>query len=235
MMRWRLLLISLLCIGFAAQAQRSAPYKTLSFKSSSDSVLIDSGTIVQSSVLVYAGDSLLQAGVHYRINYSSNYFIPLQIPRETSVSISYQTLNINLKQTYFNKPRSLQLPQLNGNREDYGYTPNSGNKFDIYKNDGLKMNGSISRGLGFGNNQNVVLNSNLNLQMAGRINNDIDVLAAISDDNTPIKPEGNTQQLQDFDRVYVQLSKDKTTLTVGDFEMIKPQGAYFMNYLKKSR
>ena len=235
MMRWRLLLISLLCIGFAAQAQRSAPYKTLSFKSSSDSVLIDSGTIVQSSVLVYAGDSLLQAGVHYRINYSSNYFIPLQIPRETSVSISYQTLNINLKQTYYNKPRSLQLPQLNGNREEYGYAPGSGNSFDLYKNDGLKMNGSISRGLGFGNNQSIVLNSNLNLQMAGRINNDIDVLAAISDDNNPIQPEGNTQQLQDFDRVYVQLSKDNTTLTVGDFEMLRPDGAYFMNYLKKSR
>ncbi len=64
MMKWGLLLISLFCLGFATQAQRSAPYKTLSFKSSSDSVLVDTGTIVQSSVLVYAEDRLLQAGMH---------------------------------------------------------------------------------------------------------------------------------------------------------------------------
>lgn len=235
MIRWWCFLLGIICISLGASAQHNSTFKTRNFTLNTDSIFIDSGTVVQSSLVVYSNDSLLVAGRDYVINYQTGYFYPLLIKKRTTLSVSYQTLNINLKQTYFNKPRSLQLPQLIGNREDYGYTPNSGNKFDIYKNDGLKMNGSISRGLGFGNNQNVVLNSNLNLQMAGRINNDIDVLAAISDDNNPIQPEGNTQQLQDFDRVYVQLTKDKTTLTVGDFEMVKPQGAYFMNYLKKSR
>jgi hypothetical protein len=97
---------------------------------------------------------------------------------------------------------------------------------------GLQYNGSFARGVSFGNNQNLVLNSSLNLQLAGELGDGIEVLAAISDENIPLQPEGNTQQLSEFDRIFVQLSKGDSRLIAGDYELARPN-SYFMNYFKK--
>ncbi|MEL6945764.1 MAG: hypothetical protein AAFO82_24180, partial [Bacteroidota bacterium] len=96
----------------------------------------------------------------------------------------------------------------------------------------LDYNGSFSRGLSFGNSQNVVLNSNFNLQLSGDLGDDIEVLAAITDENIPLQPEGNTQQLQEFDKIFIQLKRHNNKLIAGDYELLRPR-SYFMNYYKK--
>jgi hypothetical protein len=70
--------------------------------------------------------------------------------------------------------------------------------------------------------------------MSGKLQNDVTVNASITESNIPIQPEGNTQQLQEFDKVFIRLSKDKQALTVGDFELYKPE-SYFLNFYKKSQ
>jgi len=97
---------------------------------------------------------------------------------------------------------------------------------------GLDYNGNFTRGISFGNNQDLVLNSSFNLQLAGELGDGIEILAAITDENIPLQPEGNTQQLQEFDRIFVQLRKNNTSLTAGDYELQRPD-SYFMNYFKK--
>ena len=100
--------------------------------------------------------------------------------------------------------------------------------------DGQRLNysGSFSRGLSFGNRQDLVLNSSFNLQLGGELGDGIKVTAAITDENLPIQPEGNTRQLRDFDRIFIRLEKDQTILTAGDYELRSP-GTYFMQYFKK--
>ncbi|MCU0422921.1 MAG: hypothetical protein MUC81_08940 [Bacteroidia bacterium] len=201
-----------------------------------DSILIDTMTIVQPLIQVKTNNKILIEGIDFKMNYFTGYLLFTSINRSDSILVTYNKLSIPLHIPYAKKPKSLIIPKVSGIRYDQGYSADkSQNRFNLFTDNGLKMNGSISRGLGFGNNQDVVLNANLNLQLSGTINNDIDVVAAISDDNNPIQPEGNTQQLQDFDRVFIQLSKKNTTLIVGDFEMNKPEGSYFLNYYKKSR
>lgn len=97
---------------------------------------------------------------------------------------------------------------------------------------GLQYNGSFARGISFGNSQDLVLNSRFNLQMAGEIGDGIEVAAAITDENIPLQAEGNTQQLREFDKVFIRLRKDNNQLIAGDYELQRPQG-YFMNYFKK--
>ncbi len=103
---------------------------------------------------------------------------------------------------------------------------------DLINAKGLNYNGSFSRGFSVGNSQSLVLNSNFDLQMTGDLGNGLKLAAAISDDNIPIQAEGNTQVLQEFDRVFIEVSKDKHSVIAGDFVLNRPN-SYFLNYYKK--
>jgi len=224
--------IVFVCLAVLAQSQNRQKMFTLI----SDSIQLDSSVIAQKSVQVSNGNTSFIENIDFRINYYANAFINLKIPKGTQLKVKYSASNFYFSKIYQNKNPNIIDKEGIETKNPFLYSINETDflSSESFSN-GLKMNGSISRGLGLGNAQNVVVNSNLNLQLSGKLNNDIDVLAAISDDNNPIQPEGNTQQLQDFDKVFIQLSKNRTKVIIGDFEMRKPTDSYFLNYNKKSR
>ncbi|MES2386380.1 MAG: hypothetical protein V4543_00130 [Bacteroidota bacterium] len=98
---------------------------------------------------------------------------------------------------------------------------------------GLNKNGTLTRGISIGNTQNVFVNSALNLQLEGRISPDIRLTAVISDQNVPFQPQGNTQNIREFDKVYVQLDHKHASLVAGDVVLQNPANASaFMRYYK---
>lgn len=113
-----------------------------------------------------------------------------------------------------------------------GYNPYDTPDEGLIQAGGLNYQGSFSRGLSFGNSQDLVLDSRFNLRMAGMLGDGIEITAAITDENLPIQAEGNTRQLKEFDKVFIQLRKNKSRLVAGDYELNRPPG-YFMNYYKK--
>ena len=107
---------------------------------------------------------------------------------------------------------------------------------ELFVTSQLYKSGRISRGISFGNNQDVFVNSNLNLQMEGKLTSDVNISAVITDQNIPFQPDGNTQQLQDFDKVFIQLFNDHFSLSAGDV-VLQHQGnakgeSYFLQYYK---
>lgn len=100
--------------------------------------------------------------------------------------------------------------------------------------EGFQKTGSLSRGISFGSGggQDVGVTSALNLQLEGKLTPDLTLTAVITDQNVPFQPEGNTQQLQDFDQVLIQLKHKKGSLSAGDIILQHDTSSYFLRYYK---
>ncbi len=233
---WALIGLVFCCVtnGFAQKdttfnAPSSLRTKTI-LKLKSDTLQLDSLTILPQTLKIVDSktrqsipDSLFQV--------QSNQIVWKQKPTQ-SIMIQYRVLPYNLSKSNARKDTAwIGIEQIGGNiPSKFKYNPFEENNGLNRQN--LNYTGAFARGISFGNNQDLVLNSSFNLQMAGTLGNDVEIVAAISDNNIPLQPEGNTQQLNEFDRIFIQLRKGKTALTAGDYELRRPEG-YFLNYYKK--
>ncbi|MDB4094176.1 hypothetical protein N9524_01170 [Flavobacteriaceae bacterium] len=98
--------------------------------------------------------------------------------------------------------------------------------------DGLVSSGSISRGVTIGNNQNSVLNSELDLQISGKLNDKVTLRASIQDSNIPLQESGYSQQLDEFDQVFVEVFSDHWSIRAGDIDLVDSL-SYFGRFSKR--
>lgn len=90
----------------------------------------------------------------------------------------------------------------------------------------LKRSGSIVRGIRIGNNSDMTINSGLNLQLSGNLTEDVEIVAALTDESTPIQPEGNTQTLNEVDKVFIEFKSPWVRGTLGDFNLNYSQSEF---------
>ena len=200
-----------------------------------DSIKLDTLSIIPGTISVKRANGSNLDSTSYKMDYVNALFIR-QDNSIDIISISYKVFPYFFSQKYQHK--DVNKIQNNQVGNVYAYSYDKSKDIDFFKTEGLTKSGSLSRGLSFGNNQSVVLNSNLNLQLAGKLSDNIDIKMVATDQNVPIQPEGTTQQLQEFDKIFIQFTiRDlpkfgKTTVTAGDMQLGKPNG-YFMNFNKK--
>lgn len=218
-------------MAHAAMGQINVSERSKEFDMIADTVRLDSLPIVPGSIKVIQ-NNLPVADSFYYIDYL-NALLIFKSPI-TNITVNYRTFYRKLDYTIRKKDPKLIYKDYQPLINPFAYTPGTDDPYSIDAS-GLEMRGLLSRGIGVGNTQSLVVNSNLNLQISGKINNDVEVKAAISDDNNPIQADGSSRQVQDFDKVYIELSKNKTRVVLGDFQMKKPAISYFTAYDKKSR
>lgn len=217
----------LMLISVQTEAQDLSNLRSKKVLINSDTTTIDTLFIVPESLTILGFDTTQFKTI---ASQSSIVWRSDTFPSD-SVLITYRVIPFDFRTVYRKKEVKLIGSDYTN---PFAYIPDKDRAISG-PTDNIKTMGNISRGVGFGNKQDVTVNSNLNLRLNGRIQDKIDIIAAISDENNPIQPEGNTQQIQDFDRVYIQLKQDSSSLIAGDFPMITPDSSYFMKYNKKSR
>ena len=90
---------------------------------------------------------------------------------------------------------------------------------DLFGDVDLNRSGSLTRGFTVGNRQDLSLESGLRLDLNGQITDDISINASLTDRSTPIQPDGSTQNLREFDRVFIQLRNENAQLELGDVDV----------------
>src|SRR5690606_25288557 len=98
--------------------------------------------------------------------------------------------------------------------------------------EGLNTSGSISRGITIGNNQNAVVNSQLDLQITGKLSDNVSIRASIQDANIPNQEGGYSQSLNEFDQIFIEIFGDNWGIRAGDIDL-ENRGSYFGQFSKK--
>jgi hypothetical protein len=191
-----------------------------------DSLQLDSLSIVPNSVSI---NGVSQDD--YRIDFVRAILFWKKKPAADSAVILYRVFSFKLDAV-------TQRMNYDSVKNNFYVTPYDFNKQltdqqrGIFNFGTIKAEGSFGRQIGFGNSQDAVLNSTLNLQLSGMLGDSIEIQAAITDNNIPIQPDGNTQQLNEFDQVFLQFKKKNWQLNLGDID-IRQNQSYFLNFYKR--
>lgn len=196
--------------------------------------------IIQNTDILRISDLILQSGKDYIINYrngiiniSRTMFInrSLDTNRIYDLSIEYDLFPYNLKDEYSNFEIVIEKDTLTGDtvqivsqRKDFIE--------NLFEGTDLNKSGSIYRNFNFGSNRDLSLNSGFRLQLNGKLSSDIEIIATLTDETTPIQPEGNTLKLQELDKVFIEIKSNNVSATIGDIDVTFARSE-FINFQRK--
>jgi hypothetical protein len=139
--------------------------------------------------------------------------------------VTYRSLKISLQKEYKHRNLIVKYDEKIGDtigvvQSSSGFSPDA-----IFGSD-MQKSGTIIRGFTVGTTKDFSLSSGLRLQLSGKISEDIEVVAALTDENTPIQPEGNTERLEELDKVFIQMKHPNVVGTFGDYQLTQRFGEF---------
>ncbi len=236
----RIFIVILVFSSWVMNAQETNRNRYRKFVAVSDTVQLDTLSIFPEKITLLRGDKRIDTSLYHLVFSKKALVLDRRKMGKDSLAgdtftCTFTTFPFDFSQSVFHKDAKSMQNGIYNTKNPYTikYNPLA-NHQPSFISDGLTKNGSISRGVSFGNSQSVVVNSNLNLQVSGKLTKDIEMTLAATDNNIPIQPDGNSQQLQQFDKVFVQLNDKKSKLIVGDYQMQRPN-SYFMSFYKRAQ
>lgn len=222
------ILVFLICFcGFSQEQTSNYKTKKVAVK---DFIKIDSVSINPNFFSIKTQNNRVIDSSFYSVNFPKallTFKKPIEID---SIVIDYLKFPEFLTKTYKQLDENI-IVENNNNETLYRFTqPNITNDFIPF--DGLTTSGSISRGVTVGNNQNSVLNSELDLQITGKLNDKVSLRASIQDANIPLQESGYSQRLDEFDQVFIELFSDHWNIRAGDIDLLNTS-SYFASFSKR--
>ena len=215
-------------LGFTQENSSNYKKKRVAVK---DSINIDSVSINPSRFIVKTKDGKVLDSSLYTVDYIKSILrFKGQISIDT-IEIEYLRYPKFITKVYKQLDDDVIVDRSSGNLALYKLeNTNKQNRFTPF--DGLTTSGSISRGVTIGNNQNSVLNSELDLQISGKLSDKVSLRASIQDANIPLQESGYSQRLDEFDQVFIELFSDNWNIRAGDIDLVNTS-SYFANFSKR--
>jgi len=178
---------------------------------------------------ILAVDSIKTFPLKESITYNileKNVTFTLPVEKNTVIKVYCKKLTIKLPRIYSHRDYQVISErdtsfQVSSQRKEI---VNIIGERESYSN--LIKGGSLTRGFSFGSGKGLFLNSGLRMQLSGKLSEDLEINASLTDQNTPLQPEGNTQTLQEIDKIFVQLKGKNFESNFGDYRLELSQSLF---------
>lgn len=197
---------------------------------SSDTICFNKDVLPFSFTIIESGTGNNDDLLIYENNNSSVCIKPHQKP----IRVQYRELTNHYQKPYYHRHDSLII-DIDSITEADSLWQSSSFMATTKKEDqsNVSITGSISRSVSVGNNQGTAMNSSMNIEMDGLVTENISILASIADQQMPLQPEGNSQNINEFDKVFIKLyDQKKNHLIMGDYDLTRRDGG-LLQYKKK--
>jgi hypothetical protein len=226
--KWFLWISLFFVSGIFAQ-ETQAPYKSMKIVASKDTISLEKVSINKAFFKVLDKNGIEIDSSNYKVDFKSGKIIFKEsFTSKDTLEVKYLTFPDFLTKTY----SIYDEDKVVSNKAGQLFTIKNPNKNTFKPFDGLNTNGSITRGVTIGNNQNTVVNSNLDLQITGKLSDKVSLRASIQDSNIPLQDGGYSQKLDEFDQIFIELFSDKWNIRAGDL-FLENRKASFLNFNKK--
>lgn len=189
---------------------------------------LNSLTIIPySEIIVIRGKTL--TSTDYSFNYKNSSFAlsdSLQYSLFDTVIVRYKTIKLSLKREYKRRELTLRYDFKSGDTLQVASRQGGYLTSESIFGSSIEKSGSIVRGFTIGTNKDLSLQSGFRLQISGNLSDDIEVVAALTDENSPIQPEGNTERLDELEKVFIQIKHKNASGIFGDYELVKRSGEF---------
>lgn len=230
-----LILLAIICFSGLQAQEGNSSYKTKKIPITRDTIHLENTSINSSNFKLLDANEKPIDTTFYQINFEKGTLILNEkFPASSdSLTVYYLKLPNILTKEYrvyddnkvvSNEAAAGSLYKVEGESLQKKNTP-----FE-----GLNTSGSITRGVTIGNNQNSVLNSNLDLQITGKLSEKVSLRASLQDNNIPLQDGGYSQKLDQFDNVFMELFSEKWNIRAGDV-FLENHKTQFLNFNKKAQ
>ncbi|MEI6864806.1 hypothetical protein [Flavicella sp.] len=217
----------LFCLVSTAQTKFSNS-KSKELQVKTDSLYISDVSISPVSFKILYNNEIVPQS-DYSINFATSLLI-IDADKYNNIKVEYTAYPDFLTQTYAPLNKNLIVPNSNNTANLYRISKKKDEGKTPFK--GLYTQGSLVRGLTIGNNQDAVTNSSLDLQISGKLSKDVTIKASISDSNIPIQKNGYSQQIEEFDRIFIELFTNQWNIKAGDINLDNDE-TEFLSFDKK--
>ena len=197
---------------------------SITYNSDSKYIQLTNNFIIESTVKIFLDDSLIKPNKIYPLE--GKIFL-MGIPNKSFLVIDYEFLKKNIPLTV--GPKWKQFPILTT------LSPIKEGNNDLIENIPIKddktiySSGSFFRSLSVSPYATSDFQGGIQMELNGIILENIEVSGVLTDQNFPLQEEGNTQELRDFDKVFLKVQHPYIEIDAGDIDYTHSEVDYSIN------